>query len=326
MKKTSLIMQKTHASAFHLTSKAATRAALAIMVTLLIVTSTSSAQVTNLVYSFKGGNSAYPGDVTPTQGRDARLYGTTSGVPGMNGSVFRVATSGSPSPPIVLNGGNGSAPQSGLTLATDGYYYGTASAGGNSGLGVLFRVSPGGLVTVLHNFAGSTDGALPFASVIQGSDGSLYGTTLGNSTTASTVYRYTASGTFSTIFQPDSSQGQSVTAPLIQATDASLYGTASVGGANNCGSIFKLTTAGVLLWNYSFPCGSGGADPIGPLVQAADGNFYGTTQQGGDRRGWDCFQTGPKRHGFYSIQLPGILRRRRGWLNARCGTPASNRR
>ncbi len=45
---------------------------------------------------------------------------------------------------------------------------------------------------------------------------------------------------------------------------------------------FKLTTSGTLLYTYNFPCGAGGAYPVGPLMQAADGNFYGTTQMGGN--------------------------------------------
>jgi uncharacterized repeat protein (TIGR03803 family) len=247
----------------------------------LVLAATSLAQTTNLVYSFKSGYSAGPLYVTPAQGRDGRLYGTTTGEFGTNGSIFRVTTSGSPSPAIALSGNNGSTPGDGLILATDGYYYGTASAGGSLGLGVLLRMSPNGLVTVLHNFAGGSDGAVPYASVIQGSDGNIYGTTFGNSSTASTVFRYTTAGSFSTIFQFNATQGQSVTAPLIQGTDGDLYGTASQGGANSCGSIFKLTTSGSLLLNYSFPCGAGGSAPIGPPMQASNGSFYGTTSQGG---------------------------------------------
>ena len=63
--------------------------------------------------------------------------------------------------------------------------------------------------------------------------------------------------------------------------NGNLYGTAYQGGANNCGSIFTLTSSGTLLWYYSFPCAPGGANPVGPLLQGADGNFYGTTSQGG---------------------------------------------
>jgi uncharacterized repeat protein (TIGR03803 family) len=132
------------------------------------------------------------------------------------------------------------------------------------------------------SFKGGSDGALPGAPPIEGSDLGLYGTTNGNAATAATIYKYTPStGAFTTLYQFDQAHGQLVTAPLIQATDGSLYGTAYQGGANNCGSIFKLTTSGALLWYYSFPCGQGGANPVGPVIQASDGNFYGTTSQGG---------------------------------------------
>jgi uncharacterized repeat protein (TIGR03803 family) len=72
-----------------------------------------------------------------------------------------------------------------------------------------------------------------------------------------------------------------VSGGLIQATDGNLYGAASQGGANDCGTIFKLTTQGTLLWHYDFPCGIGGATPVASPLQANDGNFYGTTDRGG---------------------------------------------
>ncbi len=68
---------------------------------------------------------------------------------------------------------------------------------------------------------------------------------------------------------------------MIQGSDGNLYGTANLGGTSHCGTIFKLSTSGVMLWTYSFPCGAGGGFPISSLMQASDGNYYGTTQVGG---------------------------------------------
>src|SRR5437868_399657 len=80
-----------------------------------------------------------------------------------------------------------------------------------------------GVYTVLHEFAGGSDGAVPAAPTIVAFDGNLYGTTSGNTTTASTIYKYMrASGTFTTIYQFDQAHGTTVIAPLIQATDGSL--------------------------------------------------------------------------------------------------------
>ena len=149
---------------------------------------------------------------------------------------------------------------------------------------------PGGAYTVLHQFAGSSDGANPDSPPIQGSDGSLYGATsgvagAGFSIYPSTVYKYVPqSGTFTTIygFAADGSQGEGVSAPLVQGTDGNLYGVANFGGTTNCGTIFKLSTLGTLSYEYAFPCGAGGADPFGGIVQASDGNLYGTTEIGGN--------------------------------------------
>jgi uncharacterized repeat protein (TIGR03803 family) len=149
---------------------------------------------------------------------------------------------------------------------------------------VLFKVTPNGTYTVLYQFTGGSDGGYSFASPIQASDGSLYGTTEQGSNNAGTVYRYTpSSGAFVTIFSfsQDQSQGVQIWDPLIQAADGNLYGTAQNGGANGCGTIFELTISGALLQLYSFPCGSGGSTPVGPLIQASDGSFYGTTDAGG---------------------------------------------
>ncbi len=227
--------------------------------------------VTNL-YSFSGTNSSgNPGLVVPTQGRDGKLYGTTVGPSGSAGSIFKITTTGKATQLYTL-GSDGTNPWAGLTLGSDGNYYGTASAGGASNDGALFKISPLGTYTALHDFSGGTDGAKPFASPIQATDSNFYGVTFGTSG-ASTVYRYKRDGTFATIYNFDSAHGQQVQAPLTQGSDGNLYGVATFGGTSDCGTIFKLSTSGGILWTYSFSCGTGGAYPEGPLLQAADGNY-----------------------------------------------------
>jgi uncharacterized repeat protein (TIGR03803 family) len=190
-----------------------------------------------------------------------------------------MTTTGQAADPYVF-GSEGATPWAGLTLGTDGNYYGTASAGGVNDNGVLFKLSPTGVYTDLHDFAGGTDGARPFSPPIQASDSNFYGVTFGTGG-ASTVYRYEPTGTFATIYNFDSAHGQQVLVPLIQGSDGNLYGTASFGGTNNCGTLFKLATSGKPVWAYSFPCALGGAYPEGPLLQGTDSNYYGTTLQGG---------------------------------------------
>ncbi len=248
------------------------------LVLLLVLGQQGICQTVNHVYSFTAqGSSQFPQRVTLAQGRDGKLYGTTLGSGSSNGSVFRITTGRSFSE-LFTGFELGSSLAAGVVLGADGNYYGTAPGGGTGQNGVLFRVTPSGTYMVLHSFAGGKDGANPTAAPIQAADGNLYGITLGDNT-GSTVYKYVLTGNFSTIYQFN---GNNVGAPLIQGGDGNLYGTESAGGAQGCGATFKMSTAGVLLQTYSFPCGSGGNEPgLGPLLQASDGNFYGTTGLGG---------------------------------------------
>jgi uncharacterized repeat protein (TIGR03803 family) len=238
----------------------------------------AQAQTVTTVYSFNA-SSGSPVTVIPVQNRNGGLYGALYEPSGTAGSVFEITTSGRETQPYTFSNGESSyvAP----ALGTDGYLYGTTYDGGDAGNGTLFKLSPTGVYTDLHDFQGGSDGANPYTAPILASDGNFYGTTYGTSG-ASTVYRYEPNGTFTTICNLTSSQGTEVLAPLVQGTDGNLYGTAFTGGNNDDGgSIFEISTAGQVLWTYEFPSFSGGANPGGPLVQASDGNFYGTTAYGG---------------------------------------------
>jgi uncharacterized repeat protein (TIGR03803 family) len=165
----------------------------------------TQAQNVTLVYSFSNlGSSANPIHVIPAQGRDAKLYGTTEGTD--FGSIFRVKTTGAGTTLYTLDGTEGIGPVAGLTLASDGNFYGTTLSGGSANVGVLFRITPAGVYTPLHDFGGGADGGYPEAPPIQASNGNLYGTTTGSTT--STIYEYTLSGTFSTIYQFDGTAGE----------------------------------------------------------------------------------------------------------------------
>ncbi len=148
--------------------------------------------------------------------------------------------------------------------------------------------------TTIHSFA-NTDGANPFASLLQANDGNFYGTTYsGGSTISATnngegvVFQVTPSGTLTVIYnfcsQTNCTDGSLPVGALIQATDGNLYGTTAGGGANNRGTVFKITLGGSLTTLYSFCNQAGcsdGSQPYAGLVQASDGNFYGTTRFGG---------------------------------------------
>ena len=202
--------------------------------------------------------------MTLTQGRDGQLYGTQSEqLFGGCGNAYRIATNGLYTLLNAFNCEFGSVPFSGVTLGTDGYNYGTMAFGGTNYEGVLYRMDAIGQYTVLHNFAGGTDGSRPYAPPILASDGNFYGTTFGDSATASTVYQYSPStGTYTSLIQLHESDGASVYSPLVEGLDGNLYGVANTGGTNGVGAVFKLTSAGVLLASYGFAGGNN--NPWGP--------------------------------------------------------------
>src|SRR5208282_1174964 len=156
----------------------------------------------------------------------------------------------------------------------------------------VFKITPGGTLTPLYNFCSQSDcadGEIPYAGLIQGTDGNFYGTTqFGGTIGAGTVFKVTPGGTLTTLYnfcsQSGSTDGDEPFAGLVQGTDGNFYGTTVSGGANGLGTIFKLTPSGALTTLYSFCSQSGcsdGENPYAGLVQASDGNFYGTTQNAG---------------------------------------------
>jgi len=145
-------------------------------------------------------------------------------------------------------------------------------------------------LTTLHSFDG-TDGSTVHAGLVQGTDGNLYGTTQGGGANgAGTVFKLSPIGTLTTLHNFDFTDGFGAYAGLLQATDGNFYGTMSFRGANGGGTVFKITPTGTLTTLYSFCSQSGctdGQHPFAALVQATDGNFYGTTLNGGEA---DCFE------------------------------------
>lgn len=179
---------------------------------------------------------------------------------------------------------NGSGGRGELLLASDGNFYSVMSTGGAAGAGVVMRVGPDGSAVVLHAFKGdTTEGAVPYAGVIQASDGNLYGTTYaGGTKSLGAVYRVGLDGTYTTVysFTSDTQGGYHPYAGLVQGPDGALYGTTLQGGSTKSGTVFRLTLDGSYTQLFSFT-GANGSNPEGSLVVGRDGLLYGTTMTGG---------------------------------------------
>jgi uncharacterized repeat protein (TIGR03803 family) len=237
-----------------------------------------SAQTYTDLHSFKcateGCYPQYPAILA--QGRDGNLYGTSWwGGTAQYGAVFKVTPSGALTTLSNLDcaGSAGCTPYSGLFLGTDGNFYGANYEGGQYGYGNIFKITPSGTLTVLHQFTGiAPDWSAPWAPPVQGKDGNYYGTAA-----AGVAYKITAAGKFSVI---SNLIPAAVSGPLIQATDGYFYGTSNNGGAHSCGVVFRMSAAGAMKTIYEFDY-THGCYPFAPLVQGTDGNFYGTTAYGG---------------------------------------------
>lgn len=145
-------------------------------------------------------------------------------------------------------------------------------------------------LTTLHRFCSvasqeCTQGNSPRASLVQGIDGNLYGTTWqGGTTDRGTAFEITPSGALTTLYsfcaEAGCADGENPAAAMVQDTNGNLYGIAEVGGFGGA-SIFKVTPNGTLTTLFSWYCGlvrcPAGGDSRGPLVQAANGELYGTT-------------------------------------------------
>ena len=207
---------------------------------------TTNGMLTTLV-SFSETNGANP-YAEVIEGTDGHYYGTTvNGGSTDFGTVFRVTTNGALTTLFSFDDTNGANPYGGLVQDTDGILYGTTTYGGPNGYGTIFRITTNGALTTLHSFTGGNDGANPWASLLRGTDGTVYGTAiLGGSPTAAgawgTVFQTMSSGSLAVIKSFDfSTNGISPYASLIQDSAGNLYGTTYRGGAGLYGTVFRLT-------------------------------------------------------------------------------------
>lgn len=238
------------------------------------------------------------------QATDGNFYGTTNtGGLYRKGAAFKMTPTGGSTLLYSfctesLCPFGGVTPDSGVIQGTDGNFYGTTSRGGTDGTvnlgGVVYQMTPTGAVTVLHSFCSDTDcsdGSGPVAGLVEGVDGNFYGTTTGGGLKTctygcGTAFSITPQGTLTTMYdfcqQANCTDGAVPYSGLIQGVDGNFYGTAS-GGTYGAGLVFKLTPEGNLTGLYSFCAQTNCTDGQNPggLIQATNGNLYGTTSGGG---------------------------------------------
>jgi uncharacterized repeat protein (TIGR03803 family) len=208
----------------------------------------TTAGTVTILHSFNGASTTIDGSnpvAGLVQGKDGNLYGTTSaGGTANNGTVYSITTAGAET---VLHwfgskAGDGANPNAALIQGTDGYFYGTTSAGGTTatsstavGDGTVFRISNTGVIAILHNFG----------------DGTI------------------------------TNDGQNPAAALYQATNGDFYSTTVLGGLNGLGTIYQIASNGTVTILHAFGGTKDGSNPEQGLLLGSDGNFYGTTSAGG---------------------------------------------
>jgi uncharacterized repeat protein (TIGR03803 family) len=222
------------------------------------------------------------------------LYGTT--FDGVHGNVFKLTTTDTLTVLHTFGGSpDGSQPLAGVVADSTGNLYGTTTAGGTSGNGTVFKVTTVGVETVLHSFAGSTDGSSPDGNLIIDSSSNLYGTTAsGGANGFGTVFKMTTKGVITTLHTfKGGTDGANPMENLVRDSAGNLYGTTYNGGAHSAGTIFKVTSAGVETVLYSFTGGTDGGYPISGLIRDSAGNLYGTTSSAGSNGKGTVFKLVP---------------------------------
>jgi uncharacterized repeat protein (TIGR03803 family) len=275
--------------------------------------------VLNTLYSFTNGNDGEFPLAGLVQGSDGSFYGTTEGGGSTNhnyqtgtsgfGTVFQITTNGALTRLYSFPDGIDGTEPNGLVQGSDGNFYGTTEGGGTNGCGTVFKISPNKAEIILYSFTGGNDGANPTAGLVQGSDGSFYGTTSGGGSTNhnyqtgtpgfGTVFKISVNGVETVLYSFTGGMDGANPNGLAQGSDGNFYGTTSYGGNTNLnggdgyGTEFQISANGALTSLYSFTGTTDGAIPCAGLAQGSDGSFYGTTWQGGTNNWGTVFKISP---------------------------------
>jgi uncharacterized repeat protein (TIGR03803 family) len=239
----------------------------------------AQAQTPTLLYTFTSTDAcATRGNIV--QGRDGNMYGGGAAC-GANGSggLYKISPAGAESvffsfPQQWLFCGG-----AGLTLGSDGNFYGACEAGNPAtGLGSIFRLTPAGVFTDLYDFTGANGDSFPVYPPIQASDGNFYGVTGNEVQVCGNIYRLTPAGVYKNLHAFSGNDCHS--SNLLQASDGNLYGTlAQCTLPGSVGCVYKISTAGVFKEIHGFAFTTG-ENPCTGMIQGKDGKLYGATNLG----------------------------------------------
>jgi uncharacterized repeat protein (TIGR03803 family) len=277
------------------------------MMVLICAAALASAQNFKTVVNFSKGN----GEMAPygplIQGTDGNFYGTTEALVPVSslGKAYKLTASGDLTTLYSFcsqeNCTDGAFPSGALVQAGNGNFYGVTYEGGSRNDGTIYELTPAGELTTLYSFCSQTncvDGKGPVGGMIQGTDGNFYGTTRSGGAAGyyGTIFKITPSRQLTSLYsfcsQANCADGDEPQSSLVQASNGNFYGTTTQGGVSSycvdpaigCGTIFEITPVGKFTTLYTFcsqPNCADGDFPYSGLIQASDGNLYGTTYQGG---------------------------------------------
>jgi uncharacterized repeat protein (TIGR03803 family) len=258
---------------------------LTLAISVLSLTLAAHAQTYTVLYNMTENSTGVWGPQAVgnfAQARDGNLYSTSQlGGTFTKGVIFRLTQTGQVTVLHSFDGTDGATPRGGLTLATDGFLYGTTCAGGLYNNGTVFKISASGSgYAVVHDFnINAGDGYCPEAAPVQGRDGNFYGTTTESIPGSGLVYKVTPAGVMTNlhVFNQGANKDGQTPMGIILGADGNFYGTTDTGGASDLGAVYKITPTGTFTLMHSFTGNSGdGERPRGTILQASDGNLYGT--------------------------------------------------
>lgn len=259
----------------------------------------SPAGVMTMLVSLNGTNGSFP-TAELVQAKDGNFYGTTEGGGASgNGTIFKMSAEGDLTTLYSFSTNGGYCPESPLLQVADGSFYGTTACGGASNTGSIYQIGTDGSVRFLAYIPWPYDN--PIGRLLEGPDGALYGVVLGYRYGHGMVFRVTTKGelTILVTFEGSGTNGLFPALGLTRASDGNLYGTCAMGGTYDCGVVYRIEPQGSCTTVYTFTGSGDGAAPVCELIQAGDGNLYGTTEYGGTNHYGSIFRL--------SVPMPPLL-------------------